>query len=108
MPHVRRRMLVRLAAPADEARAAATRALDVTPSDDGSLRGSLFGEANPHADLLVRLTPDDGMTAVELEGRSDLRLPYFGWFIRLMMWFAARGALRHAAAALRAEVAGEP
>lgn len=108
MPHVRRRMLVRLAAAPDEVRAAATRALALTPSADGTLTGPLFGEANPHASLHVDLDADDGMTVVTLEARSDLDLPYFGGFIRLMTWAAARGALRHAAAVVRAEAAGEP
>ena len=107
MPHVRRRMLVRLAAPLSDVRGAIERALDVEPRSDGSFVGPLFGDSHPQAHLHVEAADGGEATNVTLEARSDLRLPYFGGFLRAMSWFASRGALRHAAARVRAALTDE-
>lgn len=108
MPHVRRRMLVQLDAAPETVRDAAIRALAVAPEGDESLVGALFGDDSTPAYLHVELPPSDGATTVLLEGGSNLELPYFGWFVRLVVWLAAGRALRYAAARLRAEVTGAP
>jgi MFS family permease len=106
MPHVRRRMLVRLDAAPDAVRDAAIRALAVRPTDDGSLAGPLFGDDSTPARLNLQLEHHPAGTIVCFEGGTDLQLPYFGWFVRLVVWLAAGRALREAAGRLRAELSG--
>jgi AAHS family benzoate transporter-like MFS transporter len=101
-------MLVRLDAAPETVREAAIRALAVAPDGDRSLVGPLFGDDSTQAYLRVEVSPSGGATTVRLEGGSKLQLPYFGWFVRLIVWFAAGRALRDAAVRLRAEVTGEP
>ena len=110
-------MLVRLDVAPAMVRDAARRVLNVVPEDDppdggatGALIGPLFGdtETDTSARLRVECTPDGSGTAVRLEGSSTLTIPYFGWFVQLIVLLAARRALRDAAARLRAAVSGEP
>jgi MFS family permease len=108
MPPVRRRVKVTLDAGHDEVRDAATRVLGLVPDDDGSLTGALY-EADSSTALRMRSSAiDPTTTLVTLEALSLLQIPYFGWFVRLLTWFGSRRALRHVAARLRAELAGEP
>ena len=112
MPHVRRRMLIPLAAPAETIGEHVVDTLGLTPATpDGSGERSFSGnpgdvESNLH--LHVTLTPGttDGVTDVTLEAVSDLDVPYFGWFIDTITWFAARGVLRNAASRLEAASTG--
>jgi MFS family permease len=110
-------MLVRLDVAPAMARDAARRVLNVVPEGDppdggatGALIGPLFGdtETDTSARLRVECTPDGNGSAVRLEGSSTLTVPYFGWFVQLIVLLAARRALRDAAARLRASVSGEP
>jgi MFS family permease len=108
MPHVRRRMLVRIDAPPDATRAAVDRALGVVPSDGGWLVGQLFDHASPGSELRVQIAAEGTGSLVLLEGGSDARIPYFGWLARLVVWLVARRVLADWSVRLRAEVAGEP
>jgi len=107
MPRVRRRVLVRLDTAPAAARHAAIRVLGVEPAADDTLAGPLFGDVDPVSRLHVDCSPDGAGTLVRLEAGFALQVPYFGWFVRLLAWFAAPRALRHAAARLRADVTGE-
>ncbi len=114
MPHVRRRMLVELGAGPAEIRDAASRVLGVRPdpslADGGAvLVGSMPAATDPDARLTVHVLPTthaDGPTEVELRSSSNVRVPYFGWFVRTLSWWGAPRVLRHAAGLLRAEVEG--
>jgi len=108
MPHVRRRVLVTLDADAERSRDAAVRVLGVHPAADGTLTGNLYDDLDHSAALDVRFdTGDPYHTRVTLEARPVVDVPYFGWFVRLVVRIGAGRALRHAAACLQAEVAGE-
>jgi MFS family permease len=106
-------MLVRFDVDPATVRAAAIRALDLVPEPgaaDGGLVGPLFGGVDGGGGLHVECAPDRSGagtgTIVRLTGSSSLRIPYFGWFVRLVVWVAARRALRDAATRLRAEISG--
>jgi MFS family permease len=106
MPRVRRRSTLRLEATPETAGAAAERVLAVAARPDGTLAGPLFAEGDAGSTLSVENIPDGDGTIVTLAATSDLRVPFFSWFVGLLLWFAARRPLRSAAARLRAEVAG--
>ncbi len=117
MPQVRRRVLVRLDAPPDRVRAAATRALLLRDSADGQLEGAIAqatGDAT--ARLVVALQgiePAPGMgppesTEAELVATSEMRVPFFGWLIGSLLRLGIRRALRQAVAAIEADLAGAP
>lgn len=108
MPHVRRRMLVRIDAPTDAVRDAAREALGVAPGADGVLTGPLFDHDSPGSTLQVHIEGDPSQSTVRLDGGSSISVPYFGWFIRLVVWLVARRVLDDAATRLRAAVAGDP
>ena len=92
MPHVRRRVLVRLDASPERAREAATRVLGLRDAGDGMLTGDI---ADRTGDATARLTVDVQATeapaagdearptgtAVELTATSELQVPFFGWVI---------------------------
>lgn len=108
MPHVRRRVLVRIDAPADAARAAAIRELRVTTTPDGTLVGPLFDHDSPGSELRIRVEEAPEGSVAHLEGGSDISVPYFGWFVRLVVWVVARRVLLDFGKRLRAAAAGEP
>ena len=108
MPHVWRRVRVQLDAPPEIVGEAAQRALPVTAGPDGVLTGSLLDDGMLDATLRVDCRAENTGTAVLVSGGSDLRVPYFGVFVRFVIWLAANRVVIHAAARLRAEVAGDP
>jgi len=108
MPHVRRRVLVRIDAPADTVRAAAIRDLRVTASPDGTLVGPLFDHDSPGSELRIRVEDAPAGSLAHLKGGSDIAVPYFGWFVRLVVWVVARRVLLDFGTRLRAAAAGEP
>jgi len=109
MPQVRRRVLVRLDAPPDRIRAAATHALGLGDAGGGVLVGDIAdrtGDATARLTVDVRAEPDGPV--VELTATSDLQVPFFGLLIRPLMRVSVRRALRQVIAALEAELAGDP
>lgn len=107
MPHVRRQMLVRIAASPDAVRESAVRALHLAPAD-GGLAGVVPGATDPGARLTVAVGALDGATGLDLALTSEARVPYFGWFVRLVSWLSAPRLLRHAADLVRADLQGAP
>lgn len=95
MPHVAGRVQVRLDAPEDEVRETVDR---------------LVRDRSPVLTTLdVHVRADSGqVTTVTLSSRPAVRVPYFGWFVRILAWFGARRELRDLAARLRAEIEGTP
>lgn len=106
MRRVRRRIALRVDAAPEAVEESARRLLGAAPQPDGTLRGLLFAEGDPGTALLVACTAEAGATTVTLTATSTLGVPYFGWFVDLLLWLAARRPLRSAAARLRAGVAG--
>jgi MFS family permease len=106
MPHVRRSMLITIAAPAEHVRRACTRELDLAGGDD-RYEGPLTGMPDTEARLVAHVvTSTANDTVVRLEASSDLRVPFFTWFLRLQGWLGARRALPYAGARLRAAATG--
>jgi SHS family lactate transporter-like MFS transporter len=90
---VSRRVQVRLDVPADEVRRRATRVL-------AELGRGRLGE------LEFDVRPvDEHASLLELHVAPPVRVPYFGWFVRAVAWWAARGDLRDALAGVRADLA---
>jgi MFS family permease len=92
MPHVARRVQVRLAAPPDEVREYIERVG--------------LGPSREMTTLDVQVRADGDHSIVTLSSRLALRVPYFGWFVRILAWVAARRELGDLAGRLRAEVEG--
>lgn len=112
MRRVRRRTVLRVDAAPEAVRSAAARVLGVAPRPDGTLGGPLFAEGDPGSTLQVECAPAEATTpadatTVTLAATSELQIPYFSWFVGLLLWFAARRPLRSASARLRAELAGD-
>ena len=114
MPHVRRRMRISLHASPSTIRGHATEVLGFVP--DGTTEVPADGVAplcgpppgRDDAIVVLCLTCEYGSDVttgagpgansdVTIEARSNLRVPYFGWFVDLIAWFSARGALEDAA-----------
>jgi MFS family permease len=108
MPHVRRRMLVRIDAPPAAVRDAARDVLGLSPDADGSLVGALFDHESPGSTMRVHVDADADGSTVHLDGGSSIAIPYFAWFARLVVWVVARRVLADAAVRLRAAASGEP
>ena len=111
MPHVRRSVLVTIDAPPDAVRDAVAADTGLTPTADRSDDGTLIGPftAVPFADttLAARIEPvDDGSTSLHLEAHGSYPVPFFGWFVGLQAWLAARTELKHLTEQVRARVAG--
>ena len=79
MPHVARRVQVRLAAPPDEVREYIERVG--------------LGPSREMTTLDVQVRADGDHSIVTLSSRLALRVPYFGWFVRILAWVAARREL---------------
>jgi MFS transporter, AAHS family, benzoate transport protein len=94
MPHVARRVQVRLDAPPGDVRECVDRLVSDTPHAVTTL------EVDVRAD-------GDGST-VTVSSRLALQVPYFGWFVRLLAWAGARREVRDLADRIRAEVEGAP
>jgi MFS family permease len=100
-------MLVQIDAAPDVVREAAARAFGLRARPDGVLTGRLFDHDSPGSELRIRVEPSPAGSMVHLDGGSDLSVPYFGWFVRLVVWFVARRVLEDFARRLRPAVAGE-
>ncbi len=103
---------MRIESSPDAVRASAEAVLGGVPDGDTELVAPLFAEADPGTELRVdlRAASDDAdasATLVTLTACSTLRVPYFTWFVDLLLWLGARRPLRTAAARLQAAVAGE-
>ncbi len=85
-----RRVQVSLDVPIDEARERATLVL-------AELGRGRFGELA----FDVRAV-DEHESILELYAAPPVRVPYFGWFVRAVAWWVARGDLRDALAGVRA------
>ena len=116
MPHVQRSMLIPLdAAAADVARVLHDTlglAPDRDPSADGttSWSGPIVGMPDTESRLLAHVVPNAAggrVREITLVARSDVVVPFFTWFLRIQGFLGARRALPHAAARLRAGLAGE-
>ena len=106
MPHVRRRMLVTLDAPAAAVRDAAASAFSAEPDADGTLL--LPAPHVPEGAIEVRvLDVAAGGSVVEIEGHSAFSLPFFGWALRPLVRAQLRGVLRMGVATGRAAALGE-
>jgi MFS family permease len=112
MPHVRRSMLITIAADATRVRRACTEELGLTLADRGDddrYEGSIVGMPDTTARLVARVTASSPTTTdVELETVSAVRVPFFTWFVQLQAWLGARRALPHAAARLEAAATDGP
>jgi len=110
MPHVRRRMLVRLAATEADVRSAATAVLPAREEADGSIVVDVENAPTPGTHVRLDLAPaPTGGTLVAAAGRTDLTLPFFAWAILPLVRLSLRRNARHALEAVRVEVeGGEP
>jgi MFS transporter, AAHS family, benzoate transport protein len=93
MPHVARRVQVRLAAPPDEVRECVDRVVSDTP------RALTTLDAAVHA--------DGDHSVVTLSSALTVRIPYFGWFVRILARVAARRELAEVVGRVRAEIEGD-
>jgi len=108
MPHVRRRMLVRLDAPAATVETAARAALAVSGPPGGPLTAPLnTGTANAHLELSI--APDERGTGSTLtvDANTDFQVPFFWWAIGPLVATALRRNARHAVASIEAELGGQ-
>lgn len=92
MPNVARPVQVRLAAPLDEVRDSVDRVLADTPRVVTTL------------DVDVRADRDESVVTVS--SRMDLRVPYFGWFVRILAGVAGRRERADLASRIRVAVEG--
>jgi MFS family permease len=100
MPHVRRRILVTVEAPAAEVHSA-LRTADITDVSTVIEPGT--------APLEVAVVEDsDSATTVELAADVEVHLPYFGGLVYPLIGWSLRRSLRHAGDRLRAALSGEP
>ncbi len=114
MPHVHRRLLLRLAAPPEQVHEAARGALhletlETNGADEGvvSLTGRLPHDTTGGATLRVDVSGSaGGSSTVELYGRNEMRVPFFQWFFGPVLRFALGRLVRHAGETLAAVVAG--
>jgi MFS family permease len=106
MPHVRRSMLITIAADRERVQHALTDDLELV-ARDGHYEGPIVGMPDTSAQLVATVV-DESPTATEvrLETGSDVRVPFFTWFLRAQAWLGARRALPHAAARLTAAATG--
>ena len=105
MPHVHRRMLVRLDAPAAGVEAAARSTLGVEGPAGGPLTAPLAtGAAN--ARLQIEIAPEGTGSTLTVDANSDLELPFFWWAIGPLIATVLRRTVRHAAASIEAALDG--
>jgi AAHS family 4-hydroxybenzoate transporter-like MFS transporter len=106
MPHVRRSMLIWVEADSDRVRRALTDDLELV-ADGDALTGPIAGMPDTTSALTARVVDEsECATQVELVTASDVRVPFFTWFLRIQAWLGARRALPHAADRLTAAATG--
>jgi MFS family permease len=104
MPHVRRSMLITVAADPERVGRACIDELELLACD-AHFEGPIVGMPDTTSRLvatIVGATAGATRTEVRLEATSDLYVPFFTWFLRVQAWLGARRALPHAAARLSA------
>lgn len=108
MPHVRRRLLLRLDAPPARTRALVVDVMHLQEQGDGSFTGPLPHDTTRSATLRVDVADDaPGASRVTLVATSALHVPFFQWFFGPVVVFVLRRLVRHAAATLEAAAHGE-
>jgi len=112
MPHVRRSMLISVAADTERVHDALAETLELVPAPDdddseGQFSGPVVGMPDTSARLVATIVASTAdTTQVQLETTSDVQVPFFTWFLRIQAWLGARRALPHAAARLTAAATG--
>ncbi len=110
MPHVRRSMLITVAADREHVHRALTDELelvDAEPSNGSAFEGPIAGMPDTSARLHATIVESSAhSTSLALETSSTVRVPFFTWFLRFQAWLGARRALPHAAARLDAAATG--
>ena len=107
MPHVRRSMLITIAADADRVRGALVDELELTSTDSG-YTGPIHGMPDTTARLdAVVVAEAPGETQVQLDAISDVVVPFYTWFLRIQGWLAADGQVQVVAAMRAAHRTGE-
>jgi predicted MFS family arabinose efflux permease len=118
MPHVRCVMPITVDAPPATVLEVLAREADLapdggatvgdSPADDGTLHGPF--PAVPFEGSTLRASarpaPDGRRTDLRLEARTDLAVPFLGWFVAFQARVAAKSALRDLADRVRADLAG--
>ena len=105
MPHVRRRMLVRLDAPPANVESTARAALGVTGGDGRELTAPL-NAAPGTGQLVITVAPDGAGAVLMAEAVTDFEVPFFGWAINPLVATALKRDARHAVATIEAALAG--
>lgn len=115
MPHVRCVVPITIDAPPARVGAVLARDAQLSPTDDAApgavqLRGALPAVPFEGTTVSASLqgTHDGTRTDLRLEARTDLAVPFLGWFVAFQARVAAKGALRHLGARTRAVLADEP
>ena len=86
MPHVRRSMLITIDADSEHVQHALTGQLELTARDH-AFEGPIAGMPDTGARLVVTIVGSTATTTrVELETSSDVRVPFFTWFLRFQAW----------------------
>jgi MFS family permease len=109
MPHVRRSMLISVAADREAVQRALTGelGLDGDGDADGGYEGPIVGMPDTTARLTATIVDSRAdATDVRLETTGTARIPFFTWFLEAQAWLGARRALPHAAARLEAAATG--
>ncbi len=107
MPHVRRRMLVRLDASVATVEAAARSALGVTGAGGGPLTAPLTTGA-ASAELVVSVAPEGTGSTLTIEATTDFSVPFFWWAVGPLVATTLRRSARHAVASVEATIGGHP
>ena len=106
MPHVRRSMLITVDADSERVQHALTDRLELAARDH-AFEGPIVGMPDTGARLVATIVDSTATTThVQLETSSDVRVPFFTWFVRIQAWLGARRALPHAAERLTAAATG--
>ena len=104
MPHVRRSVLVPIDAPVQAVS-------DAVAEEVGTDRFPAPFTAVPFENTTVSAdvtATEDGRSALRLDAHGDYHIPFFGWFVQLQAWGAARAEMAGLAQRVEARVRGEP
>src|SRR6478736_8350906 len=97
MPHVRRSMLIWVEADTERVRHALTDDLDLVADGDANragFAGPIAGMPDTSARLVATIVDSaPGTTQVQRATTSDVRVPFFTWFLRFQAWLGAKRAL---------------
>ncbi|HEX4778996.1 MAG TPA: hypothetical protein VFW74_19630, partial [Acidimicrobiia bacterium] len=95
MPHVRRRLLLRLDAPPARTRALLTDVLHLTATDGDTFTGPLPHETTGLATLSADVTDAGPSSKVTLVATNPLHVPFFQWFFGPVVAVALGRFVRH-------------